>query len=417
MKKLLLSVFTLSCFAGLGQWAATTNNTSNDVISAFGKVFSSDCLISGTSGLYSSTDNGSTWNTSNTGVPTQGLKFGTASSNNLYAYNNFSVYSSSTGNNWSLMSTPMTSSQTIQSMTPLSPLNVTVLAAVSPTTGMGFKVYQGNGSSWILKSSPVNSCIPTVLRDLSGTLYAGTTNTSVLKSTDGGVTWTGGLAGMPTEAPNKYISSLASSGNTLFCGTIGGKIVRSTDAGGTWTTIYNIGDNTGYYGINDFYIHNTNTIFAATDSGFVYTTNGGNTWTRYNTGLNFGNFENLMKRVTVSGAYVVAGVNTSSSARVMRMPLSSIGLTAGINELADGKPENKVYPNPTSGNVTIEVSNLTFDDNYNVKLYDVTGREVLVATMSGGKAELNLENYSKGLYTFTVSNKNNIASRGKLMVH
>ncbi|MBK7816630.1 MAG: hypothetical protein IPJ60_03165 [Sphingobacteriaceae bacterium] len=85
--------------------------------------------------------------------------------------------------------------------------------------------------------------------------------------------------------------------------------------------------------------------------------------------MNFGNFENLMKRVTVSGAYIIAGVNTSGGARIVRMPLSSIGLTTGINELAAGTLENKVYPNPTSDNVTIEVSDLTFDDNCIVKLY------------------------------------------------
>ena len=124
-----------------------------------------------------------------------------------------------------------------------------------------------------------------------------------------------------------------------------------------------------------------------------------------------------MKRVTVSGAYVIAGVNTSAGARVVRMPLSSIGLTAGVDELTAAKFENKVYPNPTSGNVTIEVSDLTFEDNCNVKLFDAMGREVTTTVMAGGKAELNLENYNKGLYTFTVFNKNTIATRGKLVVN
>lgn len=414
MKKLLLSVFTLSCFAGFGQWVYTGNNSSNDVTNAFGKALASDGLISNTNGLHSSSDDGATWASSNTGVPSSGLIFGTLNAGSLYAFVNNSVCVSTTGNNWSMQSSTMSSSLIIKSMTSI---NGSVIATASPNSPVSFKIFQLNTGSWSLKSSPTNSAIVTCIRNLGGTLYAGTTASNVLKSTDGGITWTGGFSGMPTESINKYVSSLASSGNTLYCGTLGGKIVRSTNNGSTWSTVYNIGDNNGFYGINDFYVHSTSAVFAATDSGFVYTTNGGNTWTKYNTGLNFGNFENLMKRVTVSGAYIVAGVNTSATARVVRLPLSSIGLVAGVNEITSGKLENKVYPNPTSGNVTIEVSDLTFDDNCTVKLFDAMGREVATTLMNGGKAELNLENYSKGLYSFTVTNKNTIASRGKLMVN
>ncbi len=415
MKKLLLSVFTLSCFAGFSQWVYTGNNSSNDVTYAFGKALASDGV---SSGLFSSTDDGATWAPSNTGVPAQGLKFGTLSGATLYAHRNFSVFSSSTGNNWSVMASALTSTSTIQSMTSLSG---SVLAAVSPTSGVNIKIWQLNGATWALKSSPANSCIPTVFRNLGGTLYAGTTNTGVIKSTDGGMTFTGGLTGMPTQNIHKYTRSLASSGSTLYCGTAGGRIVRSTDAGANWATVYNIGDDNGFYGIYDIYVHTSSAVFCATDSGFVYTLNGGNTWLRYNTGLNFGNFENLMRSVTVSGAYIVAGINTTagSGQRVVRMPLSTIGLTVstGVSELSTEKLENKVYPNPTSGNVTIEVSDLTFNDNCIVKLFDAMGREVTTTVMIGGKAELNLETYSKGLYTFTVSNKNTIASRGKLVVN
>jgi photosystem II stability/assembly factor-like uncharacterized protein len=414
MKKLLLSVFTLSCFAGFSQWVYTGNNTSNDVIAAFGSAFASDGLIAGTSGLYSTPDNGATWANSNTGVPSTGLIFGTFNSGSLYAFKSNSVYVSTSGNNWSLQPSTMSSSLTIKSMTSL---NGTVIAAASPNSPASFKIYHFVGGTWTLKSSPANAMYITCIRNLGGTLFAGTTASNIIKSSDAGMTWTTSSTGAPTQNAHKYNNCLASSGNTMYCGTIGGRIVRSTNSGSNWSSVYNIGDDNGFYGINDFYVYNTNTVFAATDSGFVYTTNGGNSWTRYNVGLNFGNFENLMKRVTVSGNNVIAGVNTSSGARVVRMPLSSIGISAGINELTSGKLENKVYPNPTSGNVTIEVSDLTFEDNCIVKLYDAMGRVVLTSVMNSGKAQLDLENYSAGLYSFTVLNNNTIASRGKLVVN
>lgn len=413
MKKLLLLIPALSCFVSNAQWAYTPNNTSNDVTTAFGNVLASDGLVSGTNGLYASTDNGTTWASSNTGVPSSGLIFGTLNSGSLYAFRSNSVYVSTTGNNWSMQTSSMSSSLTIKSMTSLSG---SVIASASPNSPVSFKIFQLNAGSWSLKSSPTNSAIITCIRNLGGTLYAGTTASNVLKSTDAGMTWTGGLSGMPTENCNKYVNCLASSGNTMYCGTIGGKIVRSTDAGATWSTMYNIGDNNGFYGINEFYVHSSSAVFAATDSGFVYTLNGGNTWARYNTGLNFSNFENLMKRVTVSGAYVIAGVNTSSSARVVRLPLSSIGLTTGLNELAVEKFENKVYPNPASENATIEVLGLAFDNQCMVKVFDVVGREVANLPLINGEAKINTQNFTAGLYSFTVTKSNTVVSTGKLIV-
>jgi photosystem II stability/assembly factor-like uncharacterized protein len=416
MKKILLSLFSLCSFATFGQWAYTSNNSSGDVVNAFGKTFASDGLISNTSGLFSSTDNGATWAPSNTGVPTTGLIFGTLDATNLYAYRTNSVFASTTGNNWTAMASTVASSLIIKGMTTL---NGTVIAIASPNSPVSFKVLHYNAGSWSVKSSPTNSCLSTCIRNLGGTLYAGTTASNVLKSTDGGMTWTGGLTGMPTENCNKYAASLASSGNTLFCGSAGGKISRSTDNGATWSPVKNLGDN-NIFGIfiNDFYVFNPTTVFAATDSGFVYTTDGGANWIRYCNGLSLSNGEWSMKRVTVSGNYIVGAVATLGNPRVVRMPLSTIGLSAstGINANV-AVFENKVYPNPTSDKVVIEAGDLAFEDDCNVNVYDVMGKQVGTSLMHSGKTELNVGNYTKGLYTFTISSKGVIASRGKFIVN
>lgn len=409
MKKLLLSALSISCFASFGQWAYTGNNSSNDVISAFGKTFASDGMISSSNGLHVSTDNGSTWNPSNTGVPSTGLWFGTNDGTNLYAFKSSSVYASTTGNNWTMQTSTVPSTLNIKSMTTLSG---TVMAIASPNSPASIRILHYTGGSWSIKASPTNSVYGTCIRNLNGTLFAGTTASSVIKSTDGGMTWTGSSVGTATNNIHKYVVSLANTGNTFFAGTLGGRIFKSTDAGATWSTVYNIGDDNGFYGINDFYVFNSTTIFAATDSGFVYTTNSGTSWSRYNTGLNFGNFENLMKRVTVSGAYVVAGVNTTAAARVVRFPLSAIGLSAGVNESNLENFESRVYPNPSSGIFTFELNYLS---EHTVNVYDAVGRLVLSSTITNGKAELNLENLGKGLYTYTISNKETMVSRGKLI--
>jgi hypothetical protein len=414
MKKLLLSALSLYCFASFGQWASTPMISACDVTYAFGKALASEGLVVSTGGLQSSGDNGATWATSNTGVPSSGIIFGTADATNLYAFRQNSVYVSTTGNNWSMMASTIASSLIIKSMTVL---NGTVMAIASPNSPASFKVLHYTGGSWSVKSSPTNSCYSTCIRNLGGTLYAGTTASNVLKSTDGGMTWTGGLTGMPTENCNKYVTALANSGSTLYCGTYGNKLVRSTDNGATWATVLNLGDNNTFgIGMNDFYIYNPNTVFVASDSGFVYTTNGGNTWTRYNTGLSYANAEWNMQRVTVSGSYLIGGVKSLSGvgAKVMRLPLSSIGISAGINELSTNGYDANVYPNPTSGIFTIDLNEAQMENCF-VKIYDVMGREVMAGELSNGKVQLNLENQSKGLYTYIISNKNEIVSRGKLI--
>lgn len=415
MKKLLLSALSLCSLASFGQWASTPMVSACDVTYAFGKALASEGLVVGTGGLQSSTDNGATWAPSNTGVPATGIVFGTSDNTNLYAFRQNSVYVSTTGNNWSLMTSTMASSLAIKSMCVF---NGTVMATASPGSG-GSRIFHYVGGSWTQKST-TSAYIFTVIRNLGGTLYAGSTASNVVKSTDAGMTWTSGGAGMPTENCNKYVTALAASGSTLFQGTYGNKIVRSTDNGANWSTVLNLGDNNTFgIGMNDFYIHNANTILVASDSGFVYTTNGGNTWTRYNTGLVMANAEWNMQRVTVSGSYVIAGVKTLSGAgaKVVRLPLSAIGLAAGVNELSATGYENIVYPNPTSGKLAIEVSDLQFDDDHTVTIYDALGKQVSTSTMAQGKTELNVENYGKGLYTFTVSNKGIIASRGKFVVN
>lgn len=415
MKNILLSALSLCYYASFGQWASTPMISACDVTYAFGKTLASEGLVVGTGGLEASSDNGATWAASNTGVPSGGIVFGTNDGTNLYAFRQNSVYVSTTGNNWSLQTSTMPSTLAIKSMCVY---NGTVMATASPGTPIT-RIYHYVGGTWTQKSAPTGTNVFTVIRNFGGTLFAGTTASNVLKSTDGGMTWTGAGAGMPTENCNKYVTALAASGNTLYHGTYGNKLMRSTDNGANWTLSYHLGDNNTFgIGMNDFYVYNANTIFVASDSGFVYTTNGGNSWTRYNNGLVLANSEWNMQRLTVSGNYIVAGVKTMSGvgAKVVRLALSTIGISSGVNELSKGY-ENKVYPNPGSSIITIEVGDLSFDKDQTISIYDAVGKQVGASTLSHGKANLNVENYAKGIYTFTVSNEGSIASRGKFVVN
>lgn len=125
----------------------------------------------------------------------------------------------------------------------------------------------------------------------SDVLYCGSVSGGIWKSTDAGASW------HPTDdmAANLVISSIVidpNNTNTLYAGTgegffnydalRGAGVLKSTDGGSTYTLQENFaGSPGGYpYYINDLYIRsdNSSVLFAATNSGLFRTTNGGDSW-------------------------------------------------------------------------------------------------------------------------------------------
>lgn len=112
----------------------------------------------------------------------------------------------------------------------------------------------------------------------SGTLYASGTGVPVAKSTDGGTTWTNvqpslgffyAVAVSPTVAGTVYAAG------TDFGGTSLG-VDKSTNSGGAWT-LKNSGFPTPPPTIRALVVEGSN-VYAGADSGYYATGNGGDTW-------------------------------------------------------------------------------------------------------------------------------------------
>lgn len=407
MKKLLLLVLFGSATGSFAQWQSTSIfTTGEDVYSAFGKVLAAD---DASSTLNASTDNGANWTSSNTGVPSSGLKFGVLNGSTLYAFKNNTIYQSATGNNWTANNTSaLASNDVVKAMTVM---NGTVLAVTNPLSGSGSKIFQLNGTTWSLRSSYPAALISTI-KNLNGTLWAGTTSTLVLKSADAGLTFSAGATSLnPTNWWDKYVFCLGSTPSAIFFGTYGGRIMKSTDNGTTWTTCYNVGASSSF-AISDIFTDAANNLLVACDSGFIASSNSGSTWTKNNGGFVYATMDYQLGKVSSNGSYLFAA---TKDGKIYRRPVTEI--FSGINELIQNAIRVSAYPNPANTNIKIFASELMNEKDCNVKLFDIAGKEMLNQNLLNGEAEINVEKFAKGMYYYAVMKKNETLATGKLVVN
>lgn len=407
MKKLLLSCF-VSVSVGLNaQWQPTgIYFTGEDITYAFGKVLAAD---DGFSTFQSSTDEGGTWSTTATGVPSTGLKFGTLNGSTLYAYYNNKIYQSANGTTWSLMTAATATNDVVKSMCTI---NGTVLATTSPQSGVSSKIFELSGSNWVLRASHTGTILTTI-RNLNGTLWAGTTNTLVLKSSNGGITFASSSGTLnPGAFYDKYARSLGATSTTLFMGNDGGRVFKSTDGGTSWGVSYNSGAGSSS-AISDIYVTVSNKVLVACDSGFIYSSDNGTTWTKNNQGFSYTSniLDDQLLKVTTSTNYIFV---STKNGKVYRRPINEI--FSGVNELTIPVVASKVYPNPASSKAIVESDDLTFSNKCTVVLTDVLGRIISESEMHAGKAEFNTVDFENGLYTYTIFENKQPVAKGKLMV-
>lgn len=90
-------------------------------------------------------------------------------------------------------------------------------------------------------------------------------------------------------------------------------------------------------------------------------------------------------------------------------------LTVGFNEI-EKEIENKIYPNPTNQNATLQFDN-SKRENCTLMLYDIQGRVVItIANIITDKVEIKRNNLTQGLYFFQLHTDREIITTGKLII-
>jgi hypothetical protein len=325
-------------FAGLdsgGVFRSSDNGANWTLVGGGGYAFavSGENIFAGAYGyVMLSTDNGTSWTASNTGLPNKDVQALAISGSNIFAGTEGGgvFLSSNNGVSWTavntglsnlLVNTLVANGSTIYAGTNngmfLSTNNGATWTAINNGLGTSFfpPVYSSivkgtdifigttggvfyssdNGANWTATNTGITSTSVWTLLSNDNSIFAGTLFTSLFGSTNSGDSWQPSNSGFPVPA----ITSSAKIGNNLFVG--GAGLFLSTNNGVTWSSV-----STGLppnSGVRSLAISGNN-LFAGTFNGGVFlSNNNGASWTAVNTGLT----ENYIECLATGGSNIFAG--------------------------------------------------------------------------------------------------------------
>jgi len=302
-------------------------------------------IIAGTadSGVYLSTDNGTSWKAANSGLTYLGTHYlgiicvavrgrnifmGTESGGVFLSANNGATW---TGVNSGLVNLGVSS------------LVVSGSNIFAGTLGSGVFLSADTGKHWTGVNSGLTYLGINSLVMGGGDIFAGTSNGGVFLSTNSGTNWTGVNTGLPQNI--KYVYSLAVNGSSIFAGTFRG-VFLSTNKGASWMAIDS--------GLTNLFVWTLvvkgSNVFAGSDAGVFISADNGTSWKAANSGLS-----NLaIYSLATNENYIFAGTWGSG---VWRRPVSDFAGTINPTRQLSSPANFKIlHPSTAGSKASIEFS-------------------------------------------------------------
>ena len=264
--------------SGTSWTAASTGLTNTDIRAV---AVSGTNLFAGTygGGVFLSTNNGSSWTEANSGLITKDVYSLCVSGTNLLAGTGCGVFmSTDNGSSWSFVHD----------------LGGSCGGYVSALSVRGAELFAGAFWGGGRSTSPFFEClfhstdngdswVPQMSHDVKAIVVLGSDvfvggEEGVFRSTTSGTSWTAADTGLTSTR----IQALAASGTNLFAGTIDSGVYLTTNSGVNWKGV-SVG--LGELDVHALAVSGAN-LFAGTDTGGVFrSTNNGTSWTAVNNGL------------------------------------------------------------------------------------------------------------------------------------
>jgi photosystem II stability/assembly factor-like uncharacterized protein len=226
--------------------------------------------------------------------------------------------------------------------------------------------------------------------------YAGGVNNHLFRSADGGQTWTA-ITTLPAAFDDMRGLSFVDDQVGFVCGT--GGLLKTTDGGATWTDAA-----VGLIGpVTDVFAVNANLVFVGSDGNKIFrSTDGGASWT-----LDFTHpicFFCTIHDFDLGGTTLYATYGGGGSDKKV---VKLANVISGIEEVKSAEPLT-IYPDPNDGHFTIVGGGRA----RTIKIYDQLGEQVMEQR---GMDQIDLSDAPKGLY-FIRMNTGTVVRTGRVIV-
>jgi hypothetical protein len=319
-----------------------TNAISPDPVNSGVLVASTD------TGIYRSTNNGSTW-TSQSSVSTTGLSRSAGSPGTIYANSSGQIYlSTDNGVTWNHQGYIGTYTANIVA----DPLVSSTAYSFYPYTNSTIYKTTNSGMTWTALTGtglPSGASIDAMVAAPNGTLYAALYSYGVYQSTNQAATWTAINTGLPSPLylgqGNVLTVSPSGSGNVLYL-SAGATVYKTTNGGANWAATAASLPNGAIYVASS--PSNSNLVYATSyQSPMLYvSSNGGASWSAAATGLGIAtitgvvfnpfNSAGAFALATVAPAAFVAKLNSTATALVYSTYLGGTGSTYAYGIATNG---------------------------------------------------------------------------------
>lgn len=248
----------------------------------------------------------------------------------------------------------------------------------------------------------------------TGILYVGTSDGNVVRRLSSTSSW----ENIYSTLPNRYVTSVKASPNftnSVFVSHSGYRdndfiphIHKSTDNGSSWI---DISGDLPQLAVNDVVIldgYSDEAIFAATDGGVYFTSDGGLIWSRV--GNNMPVIPVYDIEYDNENNHIIAGTFGRS---MWSVSIDSIFVIVGISqhEIKNMKHSISLYPVPAT--TTININNLP-ENIIRANIVSLNGQVVKVLQPEELKAtrRINISNLNQGIYFLIITtNQKNISSK------
>jgi hypothetical protein len=284
-------------------------------------------------------------------------------------------------------------------------------AAINSFSVDGTRIYAGCGNARIAWEGPI------IGRLLLNYIFA---------SGDGGATWAKVDSGFTkilfsTKDTGSVLTSLHAMGSHIVVGTrqwnqsalrlVSGGIYHIVDTGAGWALA-----DSSLAGIQVHALAGTSSdVFAGTNKGMFHSTDHGSTWHNVSSGMT----DTVVTSLTIAEGYLIA----ATSSGVWRRPLSeltSVDIGAFSGSLLRGFRLDQNYPNPFNSSTTIKYE-LPKASMMRLSVYDLLGREVSVLVnenKNAGNYEVKFDasNLASGVYVYRLEAGQFVQSRKLLLL-